>query len=147
MQRGQTDAEIFYRISRVYKAIKREFNRRLESMDLTYVDFLVLMNLKDSQRSMVSLAKEILMTQAGITAAVDRLEEKGLVKRERDSQDRRVINVKITQEGLKVLNSALQIYTEMAEDILRDVKENDKAKLAELLDLLLYKMAEKKINF
>lgn len=147
MQRGQTDAEIFYWISRVYKAIKREFNRRLESMDLTYVDFLILMNLRESQRSMVSLAKEILMTQAGITAAVDRLEERGLVRRERDSQDRRVINVKITEEGLKVLEKALQIYTEMAEELLREVNKEDKTKLMELLSLLMSKMAEKKINF
>ncbi|HEX8686463.1 MAG TPA: MarR family transcriptional regulator, partial [Pyrinomonadaceae bacterium] len=38
-----------------------------------------------------------------VTRLLDRLEEVGLVERERDADDRRLVNTRITREGLKLL--------------------------------------------
>ncbi|WP_235551350.1 MarR family winged helix-turn-helix transcriptional regulator [Metallosphaera sedula] len=139
MQR-KLDVEVLVRISRVYRAVKREFNRRLESRGLNYIDFLILMTVKESPKSMVYLAKEVLMTQAGITAAIDRLEEKGLVKRERDKEDRRIINVQITESGVRATEEAMQVYEEMALELMRDLGVEEKEKLIALLDILQEKI-------
>ncbi|BBL47382.1 MarR family transcriptional regulator [Metallosphaera sedula] len=139
MQR-KLDVEVLVRISRVYRAVKREFNRRLESRGLNYIDFLILMTVKESPKSMVYLAKEVLMTQAGITAAIDRLEEKGLVKRERDKEDRRIINVQITESGVRATEEAMQVYEEMASELMRDLGVEEKEKLIALLDILQEKI-------
>ncbi|MEM4912302.1 MAG: MarR family transcriptional regulator [Metallosphaera sp.] len=145
MQKKQ-ETEVLTSISRVYRAAKRELNNRLESHGFSYVDFLILMQVKDSPKSMVYLAKEVLMTQAGITAAIDRLEEKGLVKRERDKEDRRIINVQITERGVKATEEAIQVFNELAVDLVKDLSDEDKAKLVELLDKLLEKLMKGKIN-
>ncbi|MCG3110002.1 Transcriptional regulator SlyA [Metallosphaera sp. J1] len=141
MQR-KLDVEVLVRISRVYRAVKREFNRRLESHGLNYIDFLILMTVKESPKSMVYLAKEVLMTQAGITAAIDRLEEKGLVKRERDREDRRIINVQITDLGVKATEEAMQIYEEMASELMKDLSVEEKERLIALLDLVQDKIVK-----
>lgn len=140
MMQRKLDVEVLVRISRVYRAVKREFNRRLESRGLNYIDFLILMTVKESPKSMVYLAKEVLMTQAGITAAIDRLEEKGLVKRERDKEDRRIINVQITESGVRATEEAMQVYEEMASELMRDLGVEEKEKLIALLDILQEKI-------
>ncbi|AIM27423.1 transcriptional regulator, MarR family [Metallosphaera sedula] len=140
MMQRKLDVEVLVRISRVYRAVKREFNRRLESRGLNYIDFLILMTVKESPKSMVYLAKEVLMTQAGITAAIDRLEEKGLVKRERDKEDRRIINVQITESGVRATEEAMQVYEEMALELMRDLGVEEKEKLIALLDILQEKI-------
>ncbi|MEM0279810.1 MarR family transcriptional regulator [Metallosphaera sp.] len=146
MMQKKQETEVLTSISRVYRAAKRELNNRLESHGFSYVDFLILMQVKDSPKSMVYLAKEVLMTQAGITAAIDRLEEKGLVKRERDKEDRRIINVQITERGVKATEEAIQVFNELAVDLVKDLSDEDKAKLIELLDKLLEKLMKGKIN-
>ncbi|MEZ5922124.1 MAG: MarR family transcriptional regulator [Parvularculaceae bacterium] len=52
------------------------------------------------------LAKEISLTQATITALIDKLEERGLAYRERDEDDKRRIFVKLTEDGLRILDEA-----------------------------------------
>ncbi|MEM3277290.1 MAG: MarR family transcriptional regulator [Metallosphaera sp.] len=146
MMQKKQETEVLTSISRVYRAAKRELNNRLESHGFSYVDFLILMQVRDSPKSMVYLAKEVLMTQAGITAAIDRLEEKGLVKRERDKEDRRIINVQITERGVKATEEAIQVFNELAVDLVKDLSDEDKAKLVELLDKLLEKLMKGKIN-
>ena len=140
MMQRKLDVEVLVRISRVYRAVKREFNRRLESHGLNYIDFLILMTVKESPKSMVYLANEVLMTQAGITAAIDRLEEKGLVKRERDREDRRIINVQITESGVRATEEAMQVYEEMASELMKDLGIEEKEKLIALLDILQEKI-------
>lgn len=52
------------------------------------------------------LARGIAVSQATITGVVDRLEERGLVTRSRDSRDRRRVVVDLTEAGLRVVASS-----------------------------------------
>ena len=52
------------------------------------------------------LAKEVSLTQATITALIDKLEERGLAYRERDEDDKRRVFVKLTEDGLRILDEA-----------------------------------------
>ncbi|NON62041.1 MarR family winged helix-turn-helix transcriptional regulator, partial [Acidianus sp. RZ1] len=69
--------QIFSNIAKIHRAIQRELNKRLESLGITYLDFLILRALDEGQKSMVYLAKRYFVTQASITLAIDRLEERG----------------------------------------------------------------------
>lgn len=47
------------------------------------------------------LARRVFLSQATITGIIDRLESKGLVQRERINKDRRRVNVRLTDEGIR----------------------------------------------
>ena len=55
---------------------------------------------------MNELAERILYSKSGFTRVVDRMEEAGLVRRERPENDRRSFLVVLTDEGRKTLEAA-----------------------------------------
>jgi DNA-binding MarR family transcriptional regulator len=52
------------------------------------------------------IGRHIMVNSSTVTGIIDRLERKGLVERSRVSQDRRVITVSLTAEGLMLVENA-----------------------------------------
>ena len=52
------------------------------------------------------IARHILVKSSTVTGIVDRLEQKGLVQRVRNSRDRRVINIELTEKGRVLARNA-----------------------------------------
>ncbi|MCJ7615655.1 MAG: MarR family transcriptional regulator [Desulfobacterales bacterium] len=52
------------------------------------------------------IAKYIMVKSSTVTGIVDRLEQKGLVKRFRDSPDRRIITIELTDSGKNLAKNA-----------------------------------------
>ena len=59
---------------------------------------------------MNELASHILFSKSGLTRVIDRMEEAGLVRRERPADDRRVVKVVITPVGLEALEAARVVH-------------------------------------
>lgn len=80
--------------------------------DLTLRWYDVLVHLEEAEDGlrMTELASRILSSKSGLTRVVDRMEEAGLVRRERQPTDRRVIRVFITPEGLEALHAARAVH-------------------------------------
>lgn len=135
---NNVDITLMSSIAKIHRAFQRELNRRLGSLNITYLDFLILKATMEGETTMAKLAKRFFVTQSAITAAVDRLEEMKLVSRGRSSDDRRIITVKITDDGVKVFKEGMTIYKSLAEDILRDF--NDKENLLKFLIQLLERL-------
>jgi DNA-binding MarR family transcriptional regulator len=57
----------------------------------------------DGPLPMRGLAEAMDVSQASATGIVDRMEQRGLVERQRDDEDRRVVRVAITDEGLRLV--------------------------------------------
>ena len=65
---------------------------------------------------MTDLAEAVLLTKAGLTALVDRLEERGFVRREPDPDDRRVWRIVLTDEGESVFREAAAVHVQSIEN-------------------------------
>jgi DNA-binding MarR family transcriptional regulator len=52
---------------------------------------------------MGALADALDVSQASVTGIVDRMEQRGLVERQRDDEDRRVVRVATTDEGRRLI--------------------------------------------
>jgi DNA-binding MarR family transcriptional regulator len=77
---------------------------------ISWYDALVhLEEAKDGLR-MNELASRILLSKSGLTRVIDRMEEEGLVRRERPPDDRRVVKVFITPAGLQTLQAARAVH-------------------------------------
>ncbi len=78
--------------------------RRWPSGPLSLIHLHVLMLLADEgPQRMHGLAETLDVSQASMTGIVDRMEQRGLVERRRDDEDRRVIRVALSDGGQQIL--------------------------------------------
>lgn len=97
------DQSVAYLTKRAVQSILLQVDRRLAKHDLTHAQWLPLFKLLQGQCStLVELARTVSMDPGAMTRALDRLEGKGLVRRVRSQQDRRVIQLELTPEGREV---------------------------------------------
>jgi len=105
----------------MYSASKRlphYFEKALGTLDLRLTEFRVLQRLSESGPTpMVRLSDENLVTKAAVTAIIDEMETKGLVRRARDSSDRRVVNIQMTPAGKKLYTAARRRHQELVNAI------------------------------
>lgn len=83
------------------------------------------------------LARQQMMTSGGMTAAVDRLERKGLVTRRANPDDRRGSLVELTGEGLRVVDRAMELQAESEARLVHVLSASERRTLEELLRKLL----------
>jgi DNA-binding MarR family transcriptional regulator len=76
------------------------------TISLRWYDALVHLEEAEDGLRMNELAGRILASKSGLTRVIDRMEDAGLVRRERPAGDRRVVQVFITPEGVEVLRAA-----------------------------------------
>lgn len=88
---------------RVLSSILQQADAQLADQGLTYVQWLPLYKLLLCQDSTsAALAKDLGIDPASVTRALDRIEAKGLLRRERSTTDRRVVQLVLTEEGRRV---------------------------------------------
>jgi DNA-binding MarR family transcriptional regulator len=71
-----------------------------------------------------------------VTRVVAKLEEDGLVTRQRDEDDRRVTRVVVTSKGRNLLTASRRRKTNWLTTRLGELDAHDRARLAEALDVL-----------
>lgn len=62
-----------------------------------------------------SLADELNCSRGNLTGVADRLERDGWLVRERSTEDRRVVNIRLTEKGTGVMAIKLEMAKELAE--------------------------------
>jgi DNA-binding MarR family transcriptional regulator len=82
----------------------------------------------------MEIAKRMIEKTPGITGLIDRLEEKQLVQRERDADDRRCSRCAITQTGLALLGEMDDVVKKADERVLSMLDGADVAGLIRILD-------------
>ncbi|MCZ6852781.1 MAG: MarR family transcriptional regulator [Gammaproteobacteria bacterium] len=86
------------------------------SLPLSWFDVLSRLNGAPNNRLRMSeLSAAALFTRSGLTRLVDRIEEAGLVRRERIDGDRRGINVVLEPEGRKIFRRAFKGHKSVVE--------------------------------
>lgn len=94
------DESVGYLLRRLLNGVKLEIDKRLEPHGLTNAQWEPLFKLKMTHASTVAeLAREMQTDPGATTRLLDRLEAKGLCKRIRSTEDRRVVNLELTPDG------------------------------------------------
>lgn len=109
----------------------------LDKLGLTYTQYITMMVLWEKRSQTVKELGEALYLDSGtLTPLLKKLEEKGLVSRNRSAVDERNLIVSITEAGEKMKEEALVVPYEMAKCVKLSHEE------ALTLYRLLYKMLE-----
>lgn len=89
-----------YMMRRIINAVSMEVERQFEPSGLTNAQWKPLFKLYMGEAHAVAgLARECHLDAAAMTRLLDRLEAKGLCQRLRSQEDRRVVNLELTEAG------------------------------------------------
>ncbi|MDY4792556.1 MAG: MarR family transcriptional regulator [Pararoseburia sp.] len=98
----------------VSKEIVRRYKPFLDEIDLTYTQYITMMVLWESkQMSVKGLGEKLYLDSGTLTPLLKRLEQKGLLTRQRDSRDERILMVSITKSGEKLKEQAIKVPEKM----------------------------------
>ena len=86
--------------------------------------------------SLGELADKLLVTGGNITYVMDRLEEQGLVYRERSPRDRRIIQAKLTHDGKALIASVFPSHGSYVEELSGHLEPEEQEMLRGLLKKL-----------
>ena len=130
------EAEVFLNLVRTADALSRGGEEILKLVGLSPNQYNVLRILRGAGEQGLccrEVAERMVTRDPDITRLVDRLERRSLLTRSRDSKDRRIITVRITPDGLKILKD---LDGPMEEYNRNRLSHMDKADLRKLSDLL-----------
>ena len=90
----------------------------------------------------VELAREAKLSSPSVSAALYKMEQDGLVRRETDSKDRRKVFVYITEKGREEDNIIRERCRQTEERMLRGITDEEKQTLKAILRKMLLNMLE-----
>ena len=128
---------VVIRVMSLYRAFVRQATEALEPLDLELFEYDVLSALRRQGKpyalSATRLANATGLSSGAMTNRVDKLEERGFVRRRRDKNDRRGVGVSLTANGRRTIDRAIQLRLETADESLRSINTKERKQLADLL--------------
>jgi MarR family transcriptional regulator, organic hydroperoxide resistance regulator len=94
-----SDGTPFESLTSSIRLIRRLVAEQLEQDRLAVTDFTALTWIGDGETSPTALGRFLAISPAGMTQVLDRLEERGLIRRSRNPGDRRATVLSLTSEG------------------------------------------------
>lgn len=109
-----------------------------EFKEITYNDMHIIEAIGlETPRKMSEIAKTMSVTTGTLTKAVDALEKKGYVRRQRSRQDKRVVYILLTEHGVLAYRHHEKFHQDMIAFILEHVSEEESRVLQQALERLM----------
>lgn len=125
---------LFLLMYKASKAVDSFDHQSIQSLGFSSIsDFIVLEILLHKGPLPVNvIGQKLMLTSGSITTAIDRAQKKGYVRRERDVEDGRIVNVVLTDEGHAFISSTFETHAANLErlfNVLTKEEKNDFARL------------------
>lgn len=125
--------DTFIKLTRCTNSLLARLAGRNTIGDLTYSQFAVLEALYHlGPMTSGEVSAKVLKSGSNLTTVIDNLERADLVRRERDSLDRRVIRIHLTEAGSRRLESVLPGHVAALVDEFRVLSAGEQETLGEL---------------
>jgi DNA-binding MarR family transcriptional regulator len=131
-----------YLLKRAELAVRSCMDVALAEFDLTPAQFLMLYRLRDhAELSGAALARDIGVRPQSIIGLIRPLESKGILEREPSPAHQRVLHMRLTAAGKKLLAEAIRVAGRIEAELLVDLDDKQVAALQDVL-AALWKSAE-----
>jgi DNA-binding MarR family transcriptional regulator len=122
--------------------VKRASSLAIESLEpalaehgFTFTQWVTMMYLRDGLAlNGKDICAQLRHDSGAVTRILDQLEARDLVRRERSLDDRREVNLRLTDAGFQVVESLIPIVVDKLNFVLRDFSGNEVAELTRLLN-------------
>ena len=123
----------YVKLMRAAESITSRVHKHLSSAGLTVSQFGVLEAIYHlGPLSQKDLGRKILRSSGNITMVIDNLEKRRLVRRERDTSDRRIFIVHLTGQGQKLIHKIFPSHAALITGELSVLNATDQMKLGNL---------------
>ncbi|GAA4226561.1 MarR family transcriptional regulator [Actinomadura meridiana] len=138
------------RISRANLLLRRGLKEFFDEHGLETWEFDVLATLRrhgaPHELTAGELLRAAMVTSGAITNRIDRMEAKGLVERVRDGGDRRSVRIRLTPEGLRVVDDLVGLHAANEDRMLAALDPADRERLADTLRTLLESLGDTSLD-
>ncbi|MGD9970200.1 MAG: MarR family winged helix-turn-helix transcriptional regulator [Sulfuricurvum sp.] len=133
----ESDKSIAFLIAKTRNVLKNEMEKELKPYGISYAQRVILIRLSEKDGlTQKELAQDTYFEQSNLTLMLDKLERKGLIRREPKENDRRAYMVRITPEGLQLKEPLAELGEKIIEKAFRGVDRKQKEELEHLLQTL-----------
>jgi DNA-binding MarR family transcriptional regulator len=143
---GPDGSQVVERIGRVALQLSRWQDQVFSRYGLNRGEVGVLYALRGAgpphQLSPTQLSQALMLTSAGVTGRLDRLQRRGLIVRHPDPEDRRGVVVELTEDGLRLAEQAVGAAAEAQGALLSGLTEQELRTLGRLLRKMQTGMAQ-----
>lgn len=130
-----------YRIKFLAQLASRRFQEKLDPFGLTPFHWVVLCCLwTEDGLPTSSICGKLRQVGGTLTGVLDRMEERNLIRRERDVRDRRIWRIWLTEEGNQLRDVLPPVVRDLREQSFAGISEPDRQYLSEMLDQLIANM-------
>jgi len=146
----QIDSEVEGIVDRICK-LNKYFVTTLEDtvaeLGLDHAEYKLLVRLRSdgpgASESAGELSRALVMSSGGMTNLLDRLEDRGLVRRTPDPDDRRSVLVQLTPSGRKTIDRAVSTEAAREESVFASLTPGDRKELNDALRRLMQTFEER----
>ncbi|GGF97235.1 MarR family transcriptional regulator [Paenibacillus albidus] len=129
--------KLFVVLSKAYKSLMDNAVKDMKSHGLSSAEFMVLEVLYHRTRiPLQQIGEKILVTSGSITYNIDKLENKGLLKRVPCSEDRRVTFAEITEAGRELFDDIFPQHVSSIHQLMGGLNKEEKDQAITLLKKL-----------
>jgi DNA-binding MarR family transcriptional regulator len=137
---------VVFRVKRLARTFERATAKNFASLDLEPGEFDLLATLRRAgpphQMSAGALGRALMITSGSVTNRVDRLEDRDLIRRTDDPDDRRGVLVELTTKGLRAVDGALERHLAIEHELIAALSPAQRTQLADLLRRLLLALGD-----
>jgi DNA-binding MarR family transcriptional regulator len=139
--------EVFMNLLRTGDEVFRLMHAHYHGHSISQGRFVVLLLLFDqlagnsAAHTPAELAEKAGVTRATMTGLIDTLERDGLVHREPDLADRRMLSVTLTKKGDEFIKALLPVHFRRITELMSPLNENDRKTLMRLLNKIVEQAA------
>jgi len=134
-------------LRQIIRVIDLQSKKLVKSYGLTGPQLLVLKEIKKNKNQQISvIAKNVSLSQATVTSILDRLEQQNFAKRVRSLDDKRKVNIVLTDKSYEVLKENPSLLQEEFTSKLEQLEEWERNMILSNLQRLASMMNANEIN-
>ncbi len=134
----EIETRIFSALRKIINSVDIYSSKLKEKTGLNASQLSCLLVLKNSgSLPLTKLSKHVSLSPSMITSIVDQLEKRGLVARSRESNDRRVVNIALTEDGEKKAETSPPSFQQQFHNSLLSYNDEEKDEIYSGLSKLL----------
>jgi DNA-binding MarR family transcriptional regulator len=145
--RKEYGLRILHAIRKIIRAVDLDSRQLAAQHKITTPQLLSLMAMVEKQpTTSIELAKRMHVDASTLVGIMDRLEAKGLIKRERDAEDRRKIWIRVTEAGQTLVAKTPFPLQYSLDRALKQLSSKERTQIADSLDRLVELVAAPDID-